>query len=94
MITHTRPSTPSMMRLAGVVAILALACETWGGRLEFEETDTLPQVENFLFSASHVGIVSHDGRWFALNRQTQRVHQHRGTAVCPAVSQTLASESL
>lgn len=43
--------------------------------MEFEEADTLPQVDNLLFSASQIGIVSQDGRWFALDRQTHQVHQ-------------------
>ncbi|NOS81116.1 MAG: hypothetical protein HOP32_05980 [Nitrospira sp.] len=64
----------SMIPLAGIL-IVVLATETWGGLLEFEEVDTLPQVENILFTASHVGIVSHDGRLFSLDRQTQDVQQ-------------------
>ncbi len=64
----------SMIHLAAVL-IVVLATETWGGLLEFEEVDTLPQVENILFTASHVGIVSHDGRLFSLDRQTQDVQQ-------------------
>ena len=75
MIINTSPSTPSMMRLTVAAVMLALATEGWGGRLEFEEKDTLPQVENLLFSASQVGIVSHDGRRFALDRQTRQVQQ-------------------
>ena len=75
MIMNTSLSTPSIIRLATVGVILALATETWGNLLEFEETDILPQVESLVFSASQVGLVSHDGRWFALDRQTQQVHQ-------------------
>jgi hypothetical protein len=75
MIMNTSRFTPSVLRLFAVLVILVLTTETWGNRLEFEEADTLPQVENILFSVSHVGVVSQDGRLFALDRQTQRVHQ-------------------
>ncbi len=60
-------------RLLTLVAMITLATEVWGK--EFEETDTLPKTENLLFSASQIGIVSHDGRWFALDRQTRQAHQ-------------------
>lgn len=43
--------------------------------IEFRETDTLPYVENILFSPSSVGIVSQDGRLFRIDRQTQDVQQ-------------------
>lgn len=75
MIPNRRTPTPSLSRLLALVMILALATETWGGLLEFEETDILPQVEDLVFSTSQVGLVSHDGRWFALDRQTHQVHQ-------------------
>ena len=65
-------SKQSMIQLAAVWMVL-LANETWGNRLEFEEVDTLPQVENILFTASHVGIMSKDGRLFAFDRTTQNV---------------------
>lgn len=45
------------------------------GGIEFRETDTLPYVENILFSPSSVGIVSQDGRFFRIDRQTQDVRQ-------------------
>ena len=45
------------------------------GGIEFRETDTLPHVENILFSPSSVGIVSQDGRLFRVDRQTHAVHQ-------------------
>lgn len=65
-------SKQSMIQLAAVWMVL-LANEIWGNRLEFEEVDTLPQVENILFTASHVGIMSKDGRLFAFDRTTQNV---------------------
>ncbi len=45
------------------------------GGIEFRETDTLPYVENILFSPSSVGIVSQDGRLFRVDRQTHAVQQ-------------------
>jgi hypothetical protein len=75
MVLNRRKPAPSLLRLLALVMILALSAETWGGRIEFEEADPLPQVENLLFSASHIGIVSQDGRLFALDRQTQQVRQ-------------------
>ena len=48
------------------------------GGIEFRETDTLPHVENILFSPSSVGIVSQDGRLFRVDRQTHEVQQLDG----------------
>lgn len=45
------------------------------GGIEFRDTDTLPYVENILFSPSSLGIVSQDGRLFRVDRQTHAVHQ-------------------
>jgi hypothetical protein len=52
------------------VSILSTA-----GGIEFRETDTLPYVENILFNPSSVGIVSHDGRLFRIDRQSHDVQQ-------------------
>lgn len=51
------------------------AANALGNMLEFEDVDTLPQVENMVFTASSVGIVSKDGRHFVLDRQTQDLQQ-------------------
>jgi hypothetical protein len=75
MILNKRKPTLSLLRLLSLVTILALATETWGGRIEYEEADSLPQIDNLLFSDSQIGIVSQDGRWFTLDRQTHQVHQ-------------------
>lgn len=45
------------------------------GGIEFRDTDTLPYVENILFSPSSLGIVSQDGRLFRVDRQSHAVHQ-------------------
>lgn len=60
-----------------VVALLMVlvAAGAWGNTLEFEEGDTLPRIENFLFTASSVGIISKDGRHFVLDRHTEDLQQ-------------------
>ena len=67
-------STYSIIQLAGLLTVV-LAADTWGNLLEFQEVDTLPRAENILFTASHVGIMSKDGRLFALDRKTHNVQQ-------------------
>lgn len=59
--------------LTGLVSSVS-TISTAGG-IEFRETDTLPYVENILFSPSSVGIVSQDGRLFRVDRQTHDVEQ-------------------
>ncbi|MBX3326455.1 MAG: hypothetical protein U0223_19470 [Nitrospira sp.] len=70
-----------------VVFLLTTVCSraTLAGLLEFEETDTLPYVENILFSASTVGILSKDGRYFLIDRKTEHVHQVDEAAVVQAI---------
>ncbi|MBS0166229.1 MAG: hypothetical protein JSR29_09115 [Nitrospira sp.] len=58
-----------------LAVLLLLANDSWGRGIEYQETDTLPFVENILFTTSHVGFVSEDGRLFALERTTERVEQ-------------------
>lgn len=65
----------SIIQLEIFLLTVVLASDTWGNRLEFQEVDTFPQVENILFAVSHVGIISKDGRLFAFDRKTQNVQQ-------------------
>ena len=60
-----------------VVAFLVFVCapNTWGNGGEFENVDTLPQTENIVFSKRNVGIISKDGRYFVLERKTDRLKQ-------------------
>lgn len=68
--------------LAQIFAVLVLTGPLSGtstlstaGGIEFRETDTLPEVENILFSPIAVGIVSQDGRLFRVDRKTRDVQQ-------------------
>lgn len=64
-----------MMALVLTGLLSGVSTISTAGGIEFRETDTLPYVENILFSPSSVGIVSQDGRLFRLDRQTDAVRQ-------------------
>jgi|CXWL01.1.fsa_nt_gi hypothetical protein len=81
---------PILLRFASCafltfLLVTVFSSATLSGPLEFEETDTLPYVENILFSASTVGIVSKDGRYFLIDRKTENVHQVDEVAVLHAL---------
>ncbi|MDC8449350.1 MAG: hypothetical protein LV473_13460 [Nitrospira sp.] len=65
--------TMTVLVLTGLLS--GVSTISTAGSIEFRETDTLPYVENILFSPSSVGIVSQDGRLFRIDRQTQDVQQ-------------------
>src|SRR5574338_403430 len=64
-----------MIALALMGLVSSVSTISTAGGIEFRETDTLPYVENILFSPSSVGIVSQDGRLFRVDRQSHDVQQ-------------------
>lgn len=68
--------TMTVLVLTGLLTGIAILSRA--GSIEFQDIDTLPYVENILFSPSSVGVVSQDGRLFRLDRQTHDVQQLDG----------------
>lgn len=72
---RSRCSAQTMIALVFTGLVSTISTVSTAGGIEFREWDTLPYVENILFSPFSLGIVSQNGRLFRVDRRTHEVQQ-------------------